>query len=272
MGDYFRSARVIARALDPGAAGRRARPSAQVASRRVGRQFEIAADGVRFVDLDARRVAAVAVARGVPDRASSAGLRRLGAGADLHRAERRPLLRRRLRRHGRRAPAAPAAARAAPGLYARLSEMHDCGLLTRIFPEFAKVHCRVVRDFYHKYTVDEHTLLAIRNVESLLDPQTAEPRSASARSCSELRAPELLTLALLFHDVGKWREADHAQESVRLAQSDARPARAADGSAAHGRVPDPPAPRRCRRSRSGATPKTRRSSRSSPSSSAPKSS
>ena len=34
-----------------------------------------------------------------------------------------------------------------------------------------------------------------------------------------MRAPELLTLALLFHDVGKWREADHAQESVRLAQS-----------------------------------------------------
>src|SRR6185295_748144 len=35
----------------------------------------------------------------------------------------------------------------------------------------------------------------------------------------ELHAPELLTLALLFHDVGKWREADHAQESVRLTQS-----------------------------------------------------
>jgi [protein-PII] uridylyltransferase len=48
------------------------------------------------------------------------------------------------------------------GLYARLSEMHDCGLLERIFPEFSSVHCRVIRDFYHKYTVDEHTLLTIR--------------------------------------------------------------------------------------------------------------
>ena len=26
---------------------------------------------------------------------------------------------------------------------------------------------RVVRDFYHKYTVDEHTLLTIRNLERL---------------------------------------------------------------------------------------------------------
>ncbi len=96
--------------------------------------------------------------------------------------------------------------------------MHDCGLLTRIFPEFAKVHCRVVRDFYHKYTVDEHTLLAIRNVESLLDPQTAS-RKRFDSILQELRAPELLTLALLFHDVGKWRESDHAQESLRLAQT-----------------------------------------------------
>ena len=53
------------------------------------------------------------------------------------------------------------------GLYARLSEMHDCGLLGRMFPEFQAISWRVVRDFYHKYTVDEHTLLTIRNLERL---------------------------------------------------------------------------------------------------------
>ena len=56
-----------------------------------------------------------------------------------------------------------------PGLYARLSEMHDCGLLGRVFPEFQAISWRVVRDFYHKYTVDEHTLLTIRNLERLVD-------------------------------------------------------------------------------------------------------
>jgi [protein-PII] uridylyltransferase len=102
------------------------------------------------------------------------------------------------------------------GLYARLSEMHDCGLLTAIFPELHAISCRVIRDFYHKYTVDEHTLLTIRGVERLLDPDLPS-RGRVASLLAELRAPELLVLALLYHDVGKWKEENHAEESVRMA-------------------------------------------------------
>src|SRR5262249_29993556 len=58
------------------------------------------------------------------------------------------------------------------GLYARLSDMHDCGLLGRMFPEFQTISGRVIRDFYHKYTVDEHTLLTIRNLERLVSATT----------------------------------------------------------------------------------------------------
>jgi [protein-PII] uridylyltransferase len=104
-----------------------------------------------------------------------------------------------------------------PGLYARLSEMHDCGLLGRMFPEFAAISSRVVRDFYHKYTVDEHTLLTIRNLERLV-ASPAPSRARFAGLLADLAAPELLVLALLFHDVGKWRDEDHASESVRMAQ------------------------------------------------------
>ena len=103
-----------------------------------------------------------------------------------------------------------------PGLYARLSEMHDTGLLGRIFPEFQKIYCHVIRDFYHKYTVDEHTLLTIRNVESLCNPTTGS-RQRFAVLLRELPAPELLVVALLFHDVGKWTNKNHAEEGVRMA-------------------------------------------------------
>jgi [protein-PII] uridylyltransferase len=103
------------------------------------------------------------------------------------------------------------------GLYARLSEMHDCGLLGRVFPEFQAISWRVVRDFYHKYTVDEHTLLTIRNLERIAT--TGQPERLRFRNVlAAVGQPELLVLALLLHDVGKWRDDDHALESERMAK------------------------------------------------------
>jgi [protein-PII] uridylyltransferase len=104
-----------------------------------------------------------------------------------------------------------------PGLYARLSEMHDCTVLGRMIPPFHAITCRVVRDFYHKYTVDEHTLLTIRNLERLSDAAPERQRFASL--LRDLASPELLVLALLLHDVGKWQDEEHAAESVRIAEA-----------------------------------------------------
>jgi [protein-PII] uridylyltransferase len=104
-----------------------------------------------------------------------------------------------------------------PGLYATLSDLHDFGVLGQMFPEFKAITCRVVRDFYHKYTVDEHTLLTIRNLERLTE--ALPERQRFSRLLGELDAPELLVLALLYHDVGKWRDEDHATESARMAQA-----------------------------------------------------
>lgn len=214
MGEYFLRARAVTRSL--ASATRAVRPPPPVETRRIGRHLEVAADGVRFVNVE--RAAAqpslwlelfrIALEQGCE--VSAQALTCIEQHVDRYTAddfvgtEGERLQLRNLLTPRR-------------GLYARLSEMHDCGLLSHIFPEFAKINSRVVRDFYHKYTVDEHTLLAIRNVESLFDAGTANHKRFLSL-LQELRAPELLTLSLLFHDVGKWREADHAQESLRLAQ------------------------------------------------------
>jgi [protein-PII] uridylyltransferase len=100
-----------------------------------------------------------------------------------------------------------------PGLFARLSEMRDCGFLGALLPELNEISSRVTRDFYHKYTVDEHTLLTVRNAERLLN----NPRFGPI--LRELRAPELLVLALLYHDVGKAREGDHSAVGADMAAS-----------------------------------------------------
>jgi [protein-PII] uridylyltransferase len=89
-------------------------------------------------------------------------------------------------------------------------------MLGRLFPEFQAISWRVVRDFYHKYTVDEHTLLAIRNFERIANAE--EPtRLRFKRVADGIPSPELLVLSLLLHDVGKWRDDEHALESERMA-------------------------------------------------------
>src|SRR5262249_28620831 len=65
--------------------------------------------------------------------------------------------------------------------------------------------------------VDEHTLQTIRNLERLTEPRSGD-RERFRSILSDVDAPELLVLALLFHDVGKARDEDHASESVRLAR------------------------------------------------------
>src|SRR3989441_7933528 len=83
------------------------------------------------------------------------------------------------------------------GIYDALLAMHDVGLLGKVFPDFEEIRCRVIRDFFHKYTVDEHSLIAIRNIEQL---PVSHHFSAIL---NELEYPELLLLSLLFHDIGK---------------------------------------------------------------------
>ncbi len=83
------------------------------------------------------------------------------------------------------------------GIYETLLAMHEVGLLGKVFPEFEEIRCRVIRDFFHKYTVDEHSLIAIRNIEEL------PPGHRFCNILSELEHPELLFLALLLHDIGK---------------------------------------------------------------------
>jgi [protein-PII] uridylyltransferase len=104
-----------------------------------------------------------------------------------------------------------------PGLYATLTAMHDCRLLERLIPGFGRIRGRMIRDFYHKHTVDEHTLLAVRGIERLVTPPAARARFAGV--LAEVPEPERLVLALLLHDVGKWKEENHAEESARMAEA-----------------------------------------------------
>ncbi len=96
--------------------------------------------------------------------------------------------------------------------------MHALGLLELILPEFHGIDSLVVRDAYHRYTVDEHTFLVIENVHALRTPRYEWERRFSTL-LPEIERTDLLMLALLLHDTGKaHRTGDHARESIELAE------------------------------------------------------
>lgn len=85
--------------------------------------------------------------------------------------------------------------------------MHDLGVLGVYLPEFGTLTGLVQYNLYHVYTADEHTLLAIENLERLQDG-SEEVDAPLRRVASEILRWDLLTLAVLLHDVGKSARAD----------------------------------------------------------------
>jgi [protein-PII] uridylyltransferase len=104
-----------------------------------------------------------------------------------------------------------------PHVSLALRTMYETGLLLSIFPYWEQIECLVVRDFYHRYTVDEHTLVTLEYLEELRATENA-PRLRFAELLAETENLPLLYVALLFHDTGKAGGLDgHAAESARLA-------------------------------------------------------
>jgi [protein-PII] uridylyltransferase len=109
-----------------------------------------------------------------------------------------------------------------------LGAMHRLGVLTALLPEFRAIDCLVVRDFFHRYTVDEHSLMTMQNLqelrklrgESLAGTGLERWQQKLAEIFSELERPDLLSFALLLHDVGKGMPVeDHIVGGLEAADS-----------------------------------------------------
>lgn len=92
-----------------------------------------------------------------------------------------------------------------PKVASALRAMNDTHVLKKLIPEWARIECLVVRDFFHRYTVDEHTIVAIEMLESLRDSRFQTLLEETGRT-------ELLRAALLFHDIGKGFSRDLGQD------------------------------------------------------------
>lgn len=95
-----------------------------------------------------------------------------------------------------------------------LRRLHELRLLEQLLPAFA--HARGLLQFnnFHKYTVDEHCLLAVEKATELdLDESWLGDVWRQVR-----RRRRLLLLALLIHDLGKGYEGDHSEVGAVIAR------------------------------------------------------
>lgn len=94
-----------------------------------------------------------------------------------------------------------------PGLRA----MQESGSLVAALPEWRNIECLSPRDYYHRYTVDEHTLVAIEALESIHDGRFQS-------LLGSIEDPALIRFSLLLHDIGKGGGRDHSEVAQEVAQ------------------------------------------------------
>ena len=96
------------------------------------------------------------------------------------------------------------------GLTHSLRRMNRYGVLGRYLPRFGEIVGRMQHDLFHVYTVDEHTLMVLRNLRRFAMPAFTHEYPFCSRLIEEFERPEALYLSALFHDIGKGRGGDHS--------------------------------------------------------------
>jgi len=103
-----------------------------------------------------------------------------------------------------------------PGTRGRfLTSMHELGVLPKVIPEFARITARRQIDVYHVYTVDVHSLFAVRRLFALRCGDVTEP--VLGERMKAMSRPLALYLGTLFHDVGKGSGKDHSMVGAQIA-------------------------------------------------------
>ncbi|RMF24855.1 MAG: [protein-PII] uridylyltransferase [Deltaproteobacteria bacterium] len=106
--------------------------------------------------------------------------------------------------------------KAPDGVYRTLGELNRLGVLGRLIPEFGRLFCMVQHDFYHIYTVDEHSLIGIRELERLREGEFASESPLLTEVMRDCDRPEILFLAMMFHDLGKGYGGDHDERGAAM--------------------------------------------------------
>src|SRR5690606_39835096 len=76
---------------------------------------------------------------------------------------------------------------------------------------FRSIVGQMQHDLFHAYTVDQHTLMVIRNLRRFTMPEHAQENPLASQLIADFDNHWLLYVAALFHDIAKGRGGDHSE-------------------------------------------------------------
>ncbi len=98
-----------------------------------------------------------------------------------------------------------------------LKKMNDTGVLGRFIPEFREVVGLGQFNRYHAYTVDEHTIRAVGEARNMFHEEREMRLPLAHEICHKISRPEVLYIALIFHDIAKGVAGDHSENGEKMA-------------------------------------------------------
>ena len=96
------------------------------------------------------------------------------------------------------------------GITHELRRMNRYGILAAYIPVFEKIVGQMQHDLFHVYTVDEHTIMLIRNLRRFTVPEFSNEFPLCSELINSIPKQELILIAALFHDIAKGRGGEHS--------------------------------------------------------------
>jgi len=98
-----------------------------------------------------------------------------------------------------------------------LSILNETGFLGRYIPDWARIVGQMQFDTYHVFTVDEHTIEAVRVLNALERGELADVAPIASGLVEDLQSRRALYAATLLHDIAKGRGGDHSELGAEIA-------------------------------------------------------
>ncbi|MEQ9260827.1 MAG: [protein-PII] uridylyltransferase, partial [Roseovarius sp.] len=99
-----------------------------------------------------------------------------------------------------------------------LRRMNELGVLSAFIPEFEPIRAMMQFNMYHSYTVDEHIIQCISQLDKIERHELREELPVASSILKEGVNRRVLYVALLLHDIGKGRDEDHSILGAQIAR------------------------------------------------------